>query len=226
LIGQATSTKRERLEKVRIYLIVDASPRVQPIESFLRSAIAGGVGMVQLREKTLPDAELIEVAARCAALCRERDVPFIVNDRLDVALASAADGVHLGQDDLPVAIARRVGGDDLIVGLSTHSPEQIDAAALTEADYLGVGPVHATPTKEGRTPVGLELVGYAATHAVQPFFAIGGIDPDNAGAVVRAGARGVSVLRWIARSDDPRLAASALLKRMDLTASASQANGD
>lgn len=215
MIGTTRPSKRERLESVRIYLITDAEPRVRPIETFLREAVAGGAGMVQLREKSMSDGALLEVARSCAAVCRELEVPFIVNDRLDIALASGADGVHLGQDDLPVETARHLGGEDLIIGLSTHSPEQINAAGLSSADYIGVGPIHATPTKEGRTPVGTELVRYAAQHATQPFFAIGGLDPANVSAVLDAGATGVSVLRWIAQAADPRTAARELLKQID-----------
>jgi len=214
--AHATSASvRERLEQVRIYLITGAHPRVQPLEQLVREAIAGGVGMVQLREKTMSDAELLDVARRCAAACATAGVPFIVNDRVDVALACGADGVHLGQDDMPVADARRLGGSAFIIGLSTHSREQIDEAARSAADYIGVGPIHATPTKAGRAAVGTGLVRYAAAHAAMPFFAIGGIDADNVAAVVREGARGISVLRAISEADEPRAGARALLDRIE-----------
>ena len=203
------------MERVQIYLITDASPRMLPIESFLCEAIAGGVGMVQLRDKRLPDAPLLDVARRCALVCRNQGVPFIVNDRIDIALSCGADGVHLGQDDLPVDAARRLAGEDVIVGLSTHSPEQIDAAASLPVDYIAVGPIHETPTKQGRAAVGTELVRYASQHAVQPFFAIGGLDPGNVADVVDAGARGVSVLRWVSQSHDPAHAARDLIARLD-----------
>ena len=134
-------------------------------------------------------------------------VPLVVNDRPDLAALVDADYVHVGQDDLPVEVARRCG---VAVGLSTHAPEQIDHA---DADYIGVGPVYATPTKEGRPPVGLELVRYAAEHARQPWFAIGGIDESNASDVVAAGAERIAVVRAIADADDPR-AAAALLRQL------------
>ncbi len=135
-------------------------------------------------------------------------MPLVVNDRPDLAVLCEADYVHLGQDDLPVAAARRLG---IAAGQSTHAPEEIDAA---EADYIGVGPVHATPTKEGRPAVGLELVRYAAAHARQPWFAIGGIDETNVADVVAAGATRIAVVRAIGdAADDPERAAATLNAR-------------
>ncbi len=200
------------LAKVKLYLITDAFPKMQPIERFLTAAISGGVGMVQLRERTLDDKHLLEVATRCAATCRSLQVPFVVNDRADIALACGAQGVHLGQDDLPIQALRELAGERLFVGLSTHTPEQIDEATILGADYIGVGPVHATPTKPGRAAVGIDLVRYAATHATMPHFAIGGLDPRNVAAVLGAGATGVSVLRWISQSEDPQRAAVLLME--------------
>jgi thiamine-phosphate pyrophosphorylase len=138
-----------------------------------------------------------------------------VNDRIDIALAIGADGVHVGQDDLPSAAVRKLAGKQFIIGLSTHSPDQIDAAAELDADYIGVGPIYETPTKEGRPAVGTQLVRYAAQHAVQTFFAIGGLNARNVDEVIHAGARGVSVLRWIAQADDPKAAARELLDSME-----------
>jgi thiamine-phosphate pyrophosphorylase len=135
---------------------------------------------------------------------RRLGVPLVVNDRPDLAALCEADFVHVGQDDLPVAAARSFG---VGVGQSTHAPEEIDAA---EADYIGVGPVHATPTKEGRPAVGLELVRYAAAHARQPWFAIGGIDETNVAEVVAAGATRIAVVRAIGDAQDPESAAAAL----------------
>ena len=137
-------------------------------------------------------------------MTRRLGVPLVVNDRADLALLCEADYVHVGQDDLPVPSARGLG---LRVGSSTHAPAEIDAA---DADYIGVGPVHATPTKEGRPAVGLDLVRYAAQHARQPWFAIGGIDETNVRDVVAAGATRVSVLRAIGDATDPEQAASNL----------------
>lgn len=188
---------------------------MQPLEAFVRAAAAGGAGMVQLREKQMTDSELLDVARRYAAACKQCDILFIVNDRLDIALACGADGVHLGQEDLPPAAARRIAGEHFIIGLSTHTPEQIDAAAQLPVDYIGVGPIYETPTKPKRPAVGIELVQYAAKRAEQPFFAIGGIDPDNVEAVVQAGAQSVSVARWITTAADPAAAAAALSASME-----------
>jgi len=215
LISQEFRNIRARLERVQIYLITDAAPRSQPIEKFLREAIAGGVGMVQLREKGMPDARLLEVATRCASVCRSEDIPFIVNDRIDIALACGADGVHVGQEDLPIANVRSLAGPNFIIGLSTHSPEQIEEAAGLGPDYIGVGPIHETPTKEGRPGVGVQLVSYASQHAALPFFAIGGLDPTNVAEVVRVGARGVSVLRWVGQAVDPMAAVRELLDQIE-----------
>jgi thiamine-phosphate pyrophosphorylase len=142
--------------------------------------------------------------SRARAFAATLGVPFGVNDRPDLAVLAGADFVHLGQDDIPVEAARSFG---LPVGLSTHAPEEIDAA---RADYIGVGPVYATPTKEGRTPVGLELVRYAAANARAPWFAIGGIDASNVADVVAAGARRIAVVRAIGEADDPERAAAEL----------------
>ena len=171
---------------------------------FLEAAVRGGVDIVQIREKELRDGELLPHLHQAREVTRRLGVPLVVNDRPDLALLCEADFVHLGQDDLPIAAARKLG---VAVGQSTHAPEEIDAA---EADYIGVGPVHATPTKEGRSAVGLELVRYAATHARQPWFAIGGIDETNVADVVAAGATRIAVVRAIGDAPDPERAARAL----------------
>ncbi len=167
--------------------------------------------MVQLRDKEASEAELLAAAPLFRRACDEHGALFWLNDRPDLALRCGADGVHVGQDDLPVAEVRRVVGHDLLVGLSTHSPEQLDEALELEADQLSVGPVWETPTKEGRVAAGLEYVRYAADHAGgRPWFAIGGIEPDNVTDVVAAGASRIVVVRAIRDAADPRAAAAAL----------------
>ena len=150
----------------------------------------GGVDIVQLRMKEAGDEEIVAAGRRFAAIASEHGALFILNDRPDLVDATGADGVHVGQDDAAVDDARALVGPERLVGLSTHTPEQIDAALSAPVDYIGVGPVHATPTKPGRPAVGLELVRYAAAHATVPFFAIGGISPANVAAVRDAGATG------------------------------------
>jgi thiamine-phosphate pyrophosphorylase len=189
----------------RLYLVIDAAAA-----GVIEPALRGGVDLVQLRDKDASDDELVAAAARIRDLCRARGVPFVVNDRPDLALAVGADGVHLGQDDAPVEQVRARVGDRLAIGLSTHSPEQIAAAEASSADYYAVGPVWETPTKPGRPAVGLELVRHAGGTASKPWFAIGGIDPSNVDRVVDAGARRVVVVRAIRDAADPEGAARAL----------------
>jgi thiamine-phosphate pyrophosphorylase len=209
-------TTSAQLERVRLYLITDARPAMKPFELFLEAAIGGGVDMVQLRDRELDDAELLQVAIRGAEVCSRLGVPFIVNDRADIAMLAGADGVHLGQSDIPPSAARRILGPAAIIGLSTHSPEQIEVAEREPVDYIGVGPIHATPTKPGRLAVGPELVRYAAAHCSRPFFAIGGLEPSNVADVVAAGGRSVSVLRWISQARDPRSAAREMVAALAL----------
>lgn len=196
-------TRRAHLASARLYLVCPAA-----FASSLGSALRGGVDVVQLRDKDASEAELLGAAEELGAACRAHGALFIVNDRPDIARAAGADGVHVGQDDVPVSRARELAGPDAIVGLSTHTPEQVDAAA--HADYIGVGPVHATPTKPGRAAVGLDLVAHAATHAKVPFFAIGGISGANLSAVLEAGAARIAVVRAITDAADPETAARAL----------------
>jgi thiamine-phosphate pyrophosphorylase len=185
----------------RLYLITPARPDFAP---FLEAAVRGGVDLVQVRERDLPDRELLRVLAEARDVTRRLGIPLVVNDRPDLAVLCGADFVHVGQEDLPVDAARRFG---VGVGLSTHGPREIDGA---EADYIGVGPVFATPTKEGRAAVGLGLVRYAAERARVPWFAIGGIDASNVRDVVAAGASRVAVVRAIGDASDPERAAAEL----------------
>jgi thiamine-phosphate pyrophosphorylase len=186
----------------RLYLITSARP---DLGELIEAAVRGGVDLVQVREKGLPDSELKRRLELARELTRRLRVPLVVNDRPDLAVLVEADFVHVGQDDLPVEVVRRFG---VRVGLSTHAPAEIDSA---RADYIGVGPVYATPTKAGRQPVGPELVRYAAAHARQPWFAIGGIDATNVRDVVAAGAERVAVVRAIGDAPDPEAAAAELL---------------
>lgn len=211
--------RRARLAAARLYLVCgsisDASSAAAALPDLLRGAIAGGVEIVQLREKHLPDEELVAVANAARALCERLGALLIINDRPLVAREVGADGVHVGQDDMSVAEVRELVGPELLIGLSTHSPDEVDAVDAELVDYIGVGPVHATPTKPGRPAVGLELVRYAAAHASVPFFAIGGIDVANAPEAIEAGARRLCVLRAIAAAEEPEHAARELLELLD-----------
>jgi thiamine-phosphate pyrophosphorylase len=200
--------RSERLRDARLYFICDARPGGRALADLLPAVLEAGVDVFQLRDKRLADDELLELGLAARRWCDEHGALFILNDRPDLAMAVGADGVHVGQDDVPVEAARAIVGDERLVGLSTHSPEQIAAAG--GVDYIGVGPVNETPTKPGRSAVGVELVRHAAAHANVPFFAIGGITAGNVSAVLAAGARRVAVLRAIADAGDPTAAAREL----------------
>jgi thiamine-phosphate pyrophosphorylase len=195
-------TRRERLQSALLYLVCDART-----DEFLHAALRGGVGLVQLRMKDVRDDAVLAAAHRFRRVCDEHGALLIVNDRPELAVAADADGVHVGQDDVPVEVARRIAGPERLVGLSTHSPAQVDAAAGLAVDYIGVGPVNETPTKPGRPAVGLDLVRYAAGHAAVPFFAIGGISALNVRAVREAGAGRVAVVRALTEAEDPQAVA-------------------
>jgi thiamine-phosphate pyrophosphorylase len=191
--------------EARLYLITASRP---DLPAFLEAAVLGGVDLVQLREKDLPDGKLLEVLEEAREATRRLGVPLVVNDRPDLAVLVGADYVHVGQDDLPPAVVRRFG---IPVGVSTHSPAEL---ARADADYVGVGPVYETPTKAGRPAAGLEYVRHAAAHARLPWFAVGGIDETNVADVVAAGARRVAVVRAIGTADDPERAARALRRAL------------
>jgi thiamine-phosphate pyrophosphorylase len=206
---------RERLSTARLYLVCGAEPARDDLLDLIRAAAAGGVDVFQLREKHMDDARLMALAERVQALCSELGVLFVLNDRPDLAARVGTDGVHVGQEDMPAAAVRGLVGERMLVGLSTHAPGEIEAVDGALVDYIGVGPVHATPTKPGRPAVGLELVRHAAASARVPFFAIGGIDATNARDVLDAGARRICVLRAIADAEDPTAEATGLRALLD-----------
>lgn len=201
--------RRERLRTARLYFCCGARPRDEDPEALLRSALGGGVDILQIREKELGRAEIERAAGTFRRVCDTYSTLFIVNDDPDLARACDADGVHVGKH-AEVEAARALLGPEAIIGLSTHSESEIAAAAELPVDYIAVGPVWETPTKPGRAAVGLALITHAAAHAVQPFFAIGGISPLNAEQVVRAGARRLCVVRAIRDAPNPGVAAEAL----------------
>ena len=224
------AARRERLAAARLYLVCPTGPasgetpasrgrsvedHTRSLPDLVRAAVAGGVDVVQLREKHLPDDELVAVAKALQALCERIGALLIVNDRPVVAREAGAGGVHVGQEDIPVGEVRELVGPDMLIGLSTHARDEIDAREASKADYIAVGPVHETPTKPGRPAVGLDLVRYAAAHARRPFFAIGGLDAANLADVLDAGARRVVVLRAIAAARDPEDAARELRSQLD-----------
>jgi thiamine-phosphate pyrophosphorylase len=212
--GAAVTDRRQRLADAVLYLCTDARQRQGDLPEFLDAALRGGVDIVQLRQKGLEAAQELAYAEVFAAAAARHGALWSVNDRADLALAAAADVLHLGQDDLPVPVARRVLGAAPLVGLSTHDSAQLATAATAAGvDYFCVGPCWPTPTKPGRPAAGLPLLREAARLAPpgqRPWFAIGGIDAGRLEQVLAAGARRVVVVRAITEADDPRAAAAAL----------------
>ena len=210
-VGELGDARRARLARSHLYVVTDARSERGDLAAFLDAILGAGVDIVQLREKDAEAGDLLPWAEVFRAAADRHGALFTMNDRPDVALAAGADGVHVGQNDLPVGWARRVLGPDAIVGLSCHSAAD-HARAPAEADYLTAGPVHATPTKPGRPGVGLELVRSAAKQVERPWFAIGGIDASNLDEVVEAGATRVVVVRAVTEAVDPARAVRDLIR--------------
>ncbi len=205
---------RERLAGALLYVLVTGELCPRGVTETVRAAVAGGAHVIQLREKALADRELLALAREVRRLTREAGVLFIVNDRPDVAKLIGADGVHLGQDDLPVRDARRVLGPDALVGVSTHDRHQLRRAVLDGADYVGVGPTFPSTTKDFAALAGLDYVRQAVAETSLPAFALGGITLENLPQVLAAGARRVAVSAAVCRADDPRVAAAELARRL------------
>ena len=199
------------LATARLYLVAPVRIRAGHLADLVPELAAAGVDIVQLRDKEMDTPELLENAHTIGTACRQAGAVFIVNDHAVVARTVEADGVHVGQEDLSVDAARAIVGPEAIVGLSTHSREQIDTSDEVQPDYIAVGPVFETPTKPGRPSVGLELLSYAAERVTaRPWFAIGGIDRSNIEDVVAAGATRIVVVRAITEATDPIAAAAGL----------------
>jgi thiamine-phosphate pyrophosphorylase len=206
--------RSELIDRARLYFVCEARPGGENPTELLAAAIRGGAGIVQLRDKELGDDELVDAARPFREAADRGGALFVLNDRPDLVAACHADGVHVGQDDLPVAEARELAGAEAVVGLSTHSEEQVATASAATGDarpdQISVGPVWETPTKEGRAGTGLGLIEYAAREATIPWFAIGGIDPETAAEVAAAGARRAVVVRAIRDAADPERVARAI----------------
>ncbi|HVV36211.1 MAG TPA: thiamine phosphate synthase [Acidimicrobiales bacterium] len=183
--------------------------------AFVDACIRGGVDIVQLRDKDADARTIIERATLARSVCRDHGVPFILNDRADLALDCDADGVHVGQQDAPPALVRRIVGADKIVGLSTRGGEQLAAAHDEPIDYASVGPVHATATHPERAPVGLDTLRAAAATASLPFVVTGNVNPDTVGPMLAAGATRFVVVRWLTEASDPYAAALRLRAAID-----------
>lgn len=210
------SNNQVKLSDKKLYLVTN-SDNFGSDDEFLdaiASALEGGVDILQLREKTMPANRILELGKKIKQLCLQYGTLFIVNDRIDIAALLEADGVHLGQDDLSVADARAILGDNCIVGVSTHAPAQAQKAVEDGADYIGMGPVFATPTKEGRIPVGLEYVKWVSENIDIPAFGIGGIDTENIDKVLSAGAKRIAVVRAIINAQSPQKEAKKFIEKL------------
>jgi thiamine-phosphate pyrophosphorylase len=205
---------RQRLAEVRLCLLADGDSCRASLERTIKEAAAGGARMIQLREKNLSDREFLERARQVRRWTREVGVLFVVNDRPDVARLADADGVHLGQDDLPVKEARRIVGPDLLIGVSTHNLDQVRQAILDGANYVGVGPTFPSDTKEFAEFPGLEFVNQAMQETSLPAFVIGGVSKENIEKIIAAGGQRVAVGQAICQSSDPRRAVEDLLRML------------
>jgi thiamine-phosphate pyrophosphorylase len=212
--------RRARLARCRLYLVTSPVPQLATV---VEQCLQAGLSLVQYRAKPGPtvdgvvfeDRQRLEQARQLRRLCLEYGALFLINDRIDLALAVDADGVHLGQGDLPVALARRLLGHERLIGCSTHAIAELRQAVADGCDYVGVGPVQATPTKPGREPVGLAYVAAAAQECPVPFFAIGGIDTNNLAEVQAAGANRVAVVRALTEASNPALITKTLLHQLE-----------
>jgi thiamine-phosphate pyrophosphorylase len=216
LDGAVANDARTQLAQARLYLCTDARRSRGDLVPFLDAVLGAGVDIIQLREKGLEAGEELRLLEVFADACRRHGRLLAVNDRADVALAAGADVLHLGQDDLPVPVARAILGPGPVIGLSSHSPAQADAAAAAPGvDYFCAGPVWTTPTKPGRPATGPGLLGHVAQQApARPWFAIGGISLDRLDEVLEAGATRVVVVRAITGADDPAAAAGSFTRRL------------
>jgi thiamine-phosphate pyrophosphorylase len=204
----------------RLYLCTPDRP---DLAGFVAACISGGVDVVQLRDKHLEARALVARARVVRDVCRDRGVPFVLNDRPDLALEVGADGVHVGQEDAPAVLARRILGPDRIIGLSTHHPSELSDATAEPVDYVSAGPIVATPTKPGRLGTGIEYVHYVARIArawpgrdePMPFYVTGGVTPQVVRTIARAGGRRFVVVRYLTESDNPLAAAHRLRSAID-----------
>jgi thiamine-phosphate pyrophosphorylase len=203
---------RPDLTHRRLYLCTASRPDA---DRFVAACIRGGVDVVQLREKSLEARDILRTAGSLRTVCGDVGVPFVLNDRPDLALEAGADGVHVGQEDAPPGLARRILGQRALVGLSTHSEADLRAASHEPVDYISAGPVQPTPTKPGRPGTGIAYAALAARQSPVPVWVTGGVTPDSVPELVNAGLRHFVVVRYLTESDEPERAARRLRRSID-----------
>jgi thiamine-phosphate pyrophosphorylase len=207
--------KNQRLSKIDLYVIADKKIcKDRRIEDVVLQAIEGGAQMIQYRDKDFTDRDFLESAAILQNICKKRKIPFIINDRVDIAAFLKVDGVHLGQDDLPLKIARKILGKGEIIGISAENIDQAKEAEKHGADYVGIGPIFDTPTKNIEKPIGLEIIRQAKKYLKIPFFPIGGINLENLAQVVEAGSPRIAVGSAVICTDDIRSATRNILEKI------------
>lgn len=200
-----------QLAESLLYLVTSESEQLIPI---VEAALQGGLTLVQYRDKNSEDSAKLANAEKLSQLCHSYEALFIVNDRVDIAIAVNADGVHLGQEDFPISSARKILGSSRIIGCSTTNPEEMQRAIAQGADYIGVGPIYATPTKPGKNPAGLDYLSYVAENCDLPWFAIGGIGTSNVNDVLATGAKRIAVVRAIMKAEQPTKVTQYLLSQL------------
>jgi len=204
--------RRAALRRARLYLCTADRP---DLADFVTAVCGAGVDIVQLRDKELADRALLARAALARDAAHAAGALFVLNDRPDLAVACDADGVHVGQDDVPAAVARQIVGPDLLIGLSTHAPGELAASAVEPVDYISAGPVEPTPTKPGRPGTGLDYIRLAAERSPHPFFVTGGVSPTTLPAIAAAGATRFVVVRALTDAPDPAAVAKELRRLLD-----------
>jgi thiamine-phosphate pyrophosphorylase len=207
--------KKQKLERVNLYLIADKKIcGDKRIEDIVIQAIEGGAQMIQYRDKESPNREFLQIASVLQNICENRKIPFIINDRVDIAAYIKSDGVHLGQDDLPLKVARKILGQSKIIGISAENIDQAKEAEKHGADYVGIGPIFDTLTKRIEKPIGLEIIKQAQKYLKIPFFPIGGINLENIDQVFHAGSKRVAVGSAVICVNDVKTATRNLLEKI------------
>ncbi len=205
------SYRHQLLGNAPLYLVTSPEPEIFKI---VEAALKGGLTLLQYRDKNGQDSDRLEIADKLCQLCHRYNALFLVNDRVDIALAVDADGVHLGQNDAPISFAREILGQHKIVGLSTTNKQELNRAIAQKADYVGVGPFYETPTKPGKAALTQEYIDYVKAKCPVPWFAIGGIDLNNLNGILTTGAQRVAVVRAIMQAEQPTQATRQFLSQL------------